>query len=233
LVEVIKIVTISDTHGQHHKLDIPEGDMIIHAGDSTPNGKHDDIEEFLKWYGDLNYGIKILIAGNHDWGFEREPEKYKQEIMDSYGITYLNDSGCKFNGLNIWGSPVQPEFCNWAFNKKRTRDSIGKHWDLIPKNTDILITHGPPALILDKCQYGGHNAGCGLLWNKIQEIKPVLHVFGHIHEGRGVVVDDKSGSPITYCNSSSLDLHYRPWKDKQFCFDWDKLLVGDSKGRDY
>lgn len=229
---MIKIVVISDTHGKHHKLILPDGDIIIHCGDSTPSGKHSDIEEFLKWYGDLPYDRKILIAGNHDWGFETEPDKYKQEIMDSYGITYLNDSGVKYQGLNIWGSPVQPEFCNWAFNRKRTLESIGKHWDKIPKNTDILVTHGPPANILDTVLRRNEAVGCHLLRQKIEEVRPVLSVFGHIHEARGVLVDTK-GSPITYCNASSLDVKYKPWEDTQYCFDWDKLLVGQSKGRDY
>lgn len=231
---MFKIITISDTHGKHNyfKKKLPKGDIIIHGGDCTPNGESCDIEEFLRWYGDLDYDMKILIAGNHDWDFENNPQDY-QDLFDSYGITYLNDSGCKYRGINIWGSPVQPEFCNWAFNRRRTKESIGKHWNLIPDNTDILITHGPPALILDKTYYDKENAGCGLLWTKIQEIKPSLHIFGHIHEGRGVIIEKTIGSPITYVNSSSLDLHYHPWEDKVHCFKWNKVLLGDSRGRDY
>jgi len=229
----MKIVTISDTHGSHNYFTkkLPEGDIIIHSGDCTPRGSKEDIEEFLRWFGDLDYDLKILISGNHDWDFERNPDHYK-DLFESYGVTYLNDSGCTYKGINIWGSPVQPEFCDLAFNRRRTQASIGKHWDMIPKNTNVLITHGPPALILDKTWYEKDNAGCGLLWNKIQEIKPVLHVFGHIHEGRGVFVDKTSGSPITYNNASSLNVHYRPWDDDVYVFDWDKLLLGDSRGRD-
>ena len=230
----MKIITISDTHGKHNYFSdkLPEGDIIIHAGDSTPRGSQEDIEEFLRWFGDLEYDMKILIAGNHDWDFERHPDHY-QNLFDSYGVTYLNDSGCKYKGLKIWGSPVQPEFGRWAFNRARTESSIGKHWKLIPDDTDILITHGPPALILDVTQRSHENAGCGLLWYRIQQVKPSLHIFGHIHEGRGVVIDKKNGSPVTYNNASALDVNYKPWDDDVFCFDWAKVILGDSRGRDY
>ena len=92
----MKILTISDTHGKHVWLSdsglLPDADIVIHAGDCTPNGQTGDIEEFLRWYGDLDYKKKILIAGNHDWGFETHPKEH-EDLCKSYGITYLNDSG--------------------------------------------------------------------------------------------------------------------------------------------
>jgi predicted phosphohydrolase len=227
----MKIVTISDTHSQHLRIPLPAGDIIIHAGDCTPRGEAGDIEEFLRWFGDLDYDEKILIAGNHDWDFERNPHNY-QDLFKSYGVTYLNDSGCSYKGLNIWGSPIQPAFCNWAFNRARTQGQIGKHWDLIPENTDILITHGPPFGIGDLTYYGDRT-GCDMLLKRIELVKPKLHVYGHIHEDRGVRVEMIEGVPVTFCNASSLDRHYKPWNDDQFVFDWDKLLTGDSLGRDY
>jgi hypothetical protein len=66
----------------------------------------------------------------------------KLKLLAEYPtVIYLNDSGVEIDGLKFWGSPVQPYFHNWAFN--RIGDDICKHWELIPLDTDILITHGP------------------------------------------------------------------------------------------
>jgi Icc-related predicted phosphoesterase len=87
-------------------------------------------------------------------------------------------------GIETYGSPWQPEFCNWAFNKNRGAD-IKEKWDLIPDTTDVLITHGPPKDILDLCAHGGR-AGCEMLRDAVVDrVKPRLHIFGHIHEGYG------------------------------------------------
>lgn len=247
---MIKIVTISDTHEAHNDLDIPKsGDIIIHSGDITYRGDKESVEDFLQWYSSLEYEMKILIAGNHDWGFEKYPIIF-EDMCKQYGITLLNDSEVIFKGIKIWGSPVQPEFCDWAFNRARTKEDssdfsiknkglyekkypfIGTHWDKIPNDVDILVTHGPPFGILDSTYYGKTNVGCGLLLEKIEKVKPVLHIFGHIHENRGVYVDKRFDTPITYVNSSSLDLRYKPYPDKAFVFSWDNLLLGQSRGRD-
>src|SRR5690606_28258558 len=106
------------------------------------------------------------------------------------------------------------------------------HWDKIPNNVDILVTHGPPFGVLDKTYYDNKNVGCEILMQKIQMVRPVLHVFGHIHECRGVVIDKIGGSPITYVNTSSLDLRYRPYECKSFVFDWNNLIIGQSRGDD-
>lgn len=226
---ILKILIISDTHGQHSYLTaknlLPQADIIIHAGDFTASY---DPELFLNWFRDLPYQEKILIAGNHDGAFEDAPKSYLN-LCDSYGIRYLNDSGFTYKGLKIWGSPVQPKFRNWAFNRTRG-DDIQVHWSLIPKDTDILITHCPPENILDM-NADGINCGCENLKNVVDTIRPVLHVFGHIHEGRGIKVDDTQGKkPITYVNASCLDARYKFYKNPVFLLDWDKLVEGEFHG---
>jgi Icc-related predicted phosphoesterase len=160
-------------------------------------------------------------------------------LCKNYGVVLLNDSGVKFKGLHIWGSPVQPWFHNWAFNRMRSEAMattshpfIGGHWDKIPKNIDILITHGPPYGILDETTRGRESVGCEELLKKVEEIRPVLHVFGHIHEERGIIVDKTGPTPITYVNASSLDLQYKPYKEKAFKFDWNNLIIGQSHGEE-
>lgn len=237
---MFRIHCISDTHNQHKKIFLPGGDILIHAGDATGRGQSGEIEPFLKWYGSQDYTYKIFVAGNHDWGFEREPERY-QEMCKKYGVIYLEDSGITIQDfdtgedIKIWGSPVQPEFCNWAFNRSITPTAlhpddydpyhsygykvhpyIKPHWDKIPDDTDILITHGPPEGILDGVQNFFHDpndmtsVGCPHLREAVRRVKPKLHVFGHIHDQSGIMVSEGT----TFCNAAQLNdsynVHYKP-----------------------
>ncbi|MFN8672405.1 MAG: metallophosphatase domain-containing protein [Candidatus Sericytochromatia bacterium] len=150
-----KIVCISDTHVQHRSLNLPEGDILIHAGDISRVGKLNEIIEFNSWLGTLNYKHKIIIAGNHDFIFENDYNLSKSLITNAI---YLEDSGVEIEEIKFWGSPVSPRFYDWAFNRDRGED-INKHWAKIPKNIDVLITHGPPYGILDKT-VSSENVGC-------------------------------------------------------------------------
>ena len=198
----MQITLISDTHGFHNKLLLEGGDLLIHAGDITARGKEWEVVRFLEWFKNQNYTHKIFIAGNHDFFFERASAKHIQSIIPKE-VIYLNDSGICIDGFTIWGSPIQPTFYNWAFNRERG-DEIDKHWQLIPKNTDILITHGPAFGVLDQT-IRGEKVGCEMLIQKINEVKPKLHVFGHIHEGYGKIVEEST----TFVNASVLDIHYQ------------------------
>ena len=161
---------ISDTHGLHHQLQLIGGDLLIHAGDVSKYGNEIEIINFLEWFKVQPYTYKIFIAGNHDWFFENATIESIQTILPK-NIIYLNDSGVEIEGFKIWGSPIQPTFFDWAFNRDRGED-INKHWQLIPANTDILITHGPPFGILDKT-IRGENVGCEMLIKKINlNLKP-------------------------------------------------------------
>jgi Icc-related predicted phosphoesterase len=197
----LKFVTIADTHGKHSSLIIPPGDTLIHAGDISMKGEKDEVVDFLQWFDHQNFKHKILIAGNHDFFFEKESDKHIQQLLPA-NIVYLKDSFTTVNQLKIWGSPVTPWFFNWAFNRHRG-DPIKRHWDLIPTDTDILITHGPIFRTLDKTSEGQH-VGCKDLFNKVHEIKPKVHICGHIHESYGTV--DKSG--IKFINASVLNAKY-------------------------
>lgn len=207
----MKIACISDTHMKINKIAFPDADVLVHAGDLTFMGEFHAIANELTKLAKLKSKYKdiILICGNHDWLGEREPHLMEQ-LCKEKGITYLNDSGVHltpFTGYDksayFWGSPVQPAFCNWAFN--RYKDEIEKHWDAIPSDTDVLITHGPPHKILDTCP-DGYQAGCPLLLDRIKQVKPKLHIFGHIHGGYGILEQDG----VKYINASICDENYRP-----------------------
>ena len=198
----MQITTISDTHGLHHQLQLPGGDLLIHAGDVCNRGSQEEAANFIDWFEKQPYTYKIFIAGNHDFFFENFTQKEIQDILPK-NIYYLNDSGIEIEGINIWGSPITPEFHNWAFNRKRG-DEINNHWQLIPNNSDILITHGPAFGILDKT-FHNLNVGCEELLKALKNIQPKYHVFGHIHEAFGSLNEKET----TYINTSSLDLFYK------------------------
>jgi Icc-related predicted phosphoesterase len=197
----MRIVLISDTHGQHDGLVLPAGDLLIHAGDFSKRGRLDEVAKFMDWFGRLPHTHKVLIAGNHDFLAEKDPHVFQSLVPT--GVTYLNDSGTAIGGFKIWGSPIQPWFYDWAFNRRRGAD-IQRHWDLIPTDTDILITHGPPLGVLDKT-VGGDLVGCADLIAKVQAVQPRLHVFGHIHEAHGQEVRGAT----TFVNAAVLDLDYK------------------------
>lgn len=210
-------VCISDTHNSHEKISVPKADIVIHAGDMTGVGTTKQIREFCEWYGKLPHKHKILIAGNHDWGFEKDYRKHKQICIDN-GIIYLQDSSCEIDGIKFHGSPQTPEFCSWAFNCWRTEKQeelnygrygpqyvwIGKFWKMIPEDTDVLVTHGPPYEILDSVY--GKNVGCEELLKKVKEVNPKYHVFGHIHCDVGELIEDET----TFINAACLGEDYKP-----------------------
>ncbi len=200
----MKIICISDTHNLHKDLKIPDGDILIHAGDMTCVGGINEIKEFNEWLGTLPHRHKIVIAGNHDLFLDYVPSMAKALITKAI---YLNDSGVEIEGLKIWGSPISPNYQDWAFNRERGEE-VRKHWEMIPEDTDILITHCPPFGILDFNDKGKHEGCQDLLAIVQQKIKPRLHVFGHLHDAHGQV---KIGETI-FVNASTVNtIQYNKW----------------------
>ena len=226
---MVKIACMSDIHNRQKKIVCPEADILVIAGDLTGMGETREIAEFGKWLKDTPYAHKIVVAGNHDWGFQRNKDAARKAIGDGEnGVIYLEDSGVEIEGLKFWGSPWQPEFCNWAFNVDydymhdwekskilkpnqkgpRTDKALQEYWSMIPEDTDVLITHGPPYMMLDKCP-DGRAGGSRSLWERVLDVRPELHVFGHIHHSRGV----KQFDGITFVNASICDEQYRPFNE--------------------
>ena len=200
-----KIVCLSDTHNCSEQIIVPDGDILIHAGDATISGTVDEIFLFNEWFANLPHKHKIFVAGNHDWLFETN-NRFARNLLDQ-SIHYLQDSVVVIENLKFYGSPWQPRFFDWAFNLNRGSE-LAEKWKLIPKEVDVLITHGPPFGILDEVPrvYGIENTGCEELRSKVEEIKPKLHVFGHIHCGYGKT--EKFG--VKFVNASNCDESYEP-----------------------
>lgn len=208
----MKIVSISDSHNKHEQLlDIPNGDIIIFSGDMSGIGHYRDIKSFFDWFSKLPHKHKVCIAGNHDYYFDLWHEKnpnqppYNPKDVVPNNVIYLENESVEIEGLKVWGSPMTPYFFNWAFNL--VDEELETFWNQIPDDTDIIITHGPAYGYGDKVVRGGMNVGCKYLLKRIQDIKPKLHICGHIHEGYGLY--KLEGGNTIMVNASILDEDYR------------------------
>ena len=183
----IRLICISDTHNE--TLSVPEGDVLVHAGDLTTTGTAAEIQTQINWLASLPHPHKIVISGNHDSYLDprsRSPSDADSTI-DWSGIHYLQHSNVvlKFpkqggRTLSFYGAPQIPE-CGgkeFAFQYKRQEDA----WSgTIPPDTDVLVTHTPPRYHLDL----PIGMGCEFLLGELWKVRPRVHIFGHVHAGRG------------------------------------------------
>lgn len=191
----MKIICLSDTHSNHRNFEqlLPsDADMIIHAGDLTRNGSVVGIQDFINWFAGLPYKYKIFVAGNHDFALQEE----KSLIKFPDNVIYLENSSITVEGIKIWGSPICSSDPDWAFNfNDADREVIYKK---IPDDTNILISHNPPYNVMDKISMKNRHIGCKLLAQKIKTIHLDYVIFGHVHEGAGMV---RKGT-TTYINTA-------------------------------
>jgi len=230
-----RITILSDTHTRHGLIpmeDLPGGDILIHAGDIMNSGfNYTEILDFCKWFGSLDqYTDKVFIAGNHDRVFENHPEEIQEILNHFLNIDYLQDEQLTLygdgpngdmpeNNIRIYGSPWQPWFYDWAFNLPRNGIQLAANWEAIPDNTDILVTHGPAFGTLDTVEGRRHNnLGCELLAERIERLRPKIHICGHIHSGYGYQF--KNGTH--FFNAAVLDEQYN-YTQKPMTFDWDYI----------
>lgn len=200
----MRILCISDTHNRIDKLEgIEEADLLVHAGDFSMQGTIKEYERFNSELGKIKHrythGI-VTIEGNHDWLGEKNPALARTIITNA---VLLRNESCIINGLRVYGSPASPEFYSWAYNYERG-SAIKAVWDNITQ-CDILITHSPPMGILDQTPHSG-GVGCQDLLDKVLEVKPKLHVFGHIHHSYGQ--QDFNGTH--FVNAASCNERYEP-----------------------
>lgn len=187
----MKIGVFSDTHSHHRMIDmesVKQYDMLIFAGDcSNPRDKYinaNEVLNFIEWYESLEVPHKLWIAGNHETSIYFNAVRPK-EICKS--TTYLYHELVVVAGLRIFGSPYTPTFGDWAFMK--SNEKLHRLWEDIPEGLDILVTHGPPHGVLDLSKSReGIIEMCGdkPLLKRVQKVKPLYHIFGHIHNSNGI-----------------------------------------------
>ncbi len=208
LADRMRIVCLSDTHG-NTDLEVPPGDLLVHTGDHSRRGSVKELEQAARWLQALPHPHKVVIAGNHDFALQAS-EVWTRDLFSP--MTYLLDEEVSINGLRIWGSPWTPTFGGvWAFQAPK----LGEIWDSMPAGIDLLLTHGPPHGVLDRT-FSGSAAGCKALAAKVAQVRPALHVFGHIHEAYGLEQQDET----VYLNASNSAVGYT-YPQPVHVLDWD------------
>ena len=184
----IRIVCISDTH-THKPTSLPQGDVLVHAGDLTSDGTVTDIQEQIDWISSLPYEHKIVVAGNHDSWFDLRARR-KTDVGEAprWGdVHYLQHSSLQLTfpsqahrQLSFYGAPQVPQ-CggeDFAFQYRRSDDAWS---NTVPPEIDVLITHTPPRYHLDLPA----GLGCDFLLKEVWRVRPKVHIFGHVHAGHG------------------------------------------------
>jgi Icc-related predicted phosphoesterase len=220
-MDKLKAVIISDTHSREKKIEwfknkenIDSVNMVIHCGDFSHGMK--TLDEFVKWYGNLEIEYKILIAGNHDTEIANRGYQWFKDICDYYGIIYLQDTSVEIEGIKIHGSPWSNEYGNWSFMDNDFE--LDRQWQKIPDDTNILITHGPA---FGKCDevfqdIGQPNVGSHSLNLRINNLKDLTHHFvGHIHDSGGEINQDEK---YTTYNACIMNYFFRP-ENKPYVFE--------------
>ena len=195
-----RIVALSDTHRNHWNIKVPKCDLFIFGGDAEINGIL-PLHDFNDWLGIIPAKHKIVVGGNHDTYLEFLGKDECKRLLTN--CTYLENEFLYLEGFKIWGSPFSPFFNNWSF--MRYDNDLKEIWAAIPLETEILITHCPPFGVLDQVLPKDDSQGSRTLKDRVKEVHPYLHLFGHIHEGYGKYTDGKTD----YYNMSVLDEQYQ------------------------
>lgn len=250
----IRFVCISDTHNLHDEIAyLPRGDVLVHTGDFSEYGTCEEVVAFADWFASRPFKHKILIAGNHDIGMDATGYDTKigatwkqywngtprdnnpvdvRRLLDSRSdITYLENNSCVVEGIKIYGSPMTPLIVlpiakpvAMAFNLM-TQEEQHAHWQTIPLDTQVLLTHGPPAGVHDVVaplwRLGDQD-----LYDRVLEVRPQYHIFGHVHQSYGRTEffhdpgdsDEEKSSSTTFVNTSTCTLRHKP-TNAPFVFD--------------
>ncbi|MEM6929328.1 MAG: metallophosphoesterase [Myxococcota bacterium] len=196
------IVFISDTHGRHAELGRLSGDVLVHCGDGTDRTQS-SIDELDAWFGEQDFAHVLYVPGNHDFCAEAHWRAGLPVFENAHVVV---DQRVDLRGLRIYASPWVPDLQGWAYYASERR--LRQAWDQIPDDLDVLITHTPPATILDRNRRG-ESLGCPDLLRRLARRAPRLHAFGHVHHSGGVETRDGT----TFVNASSVhrdDLALRP-----------------------
>lgn len=200
-LHAMRLVIVSDTHEKHEELGVLEGDVLIHCGDFC-DGFHRNpraVESVDAWFRRQKFDLILCIGGNHDFAVEHRLEK-DEPVFES--ATWLEDEGFVYEGMKFYGSPWLPHLHGWAFYL--TSEGLREKWAMIPDDTDVLITHTPPFGILDMPRSNWKNCGCPHLLERVEEIRPRYHFFGHNHASAGIY----EGQFTTFVNASVVDSSY-------------------------
>jgi Icc-related predicted phosphoesterase len=195
----MRFVFLSDTHGLLDRVKVPDGDVLVHCGDATAYGGEEALQIFGQAFSELPHKYKIFVPGNHDVFFEKNPNRARKLMK---GCQVLIDRSVQIQGVRIYGSPYTTLFMDWAFMESER--FLEARFARISKDTQVLITHGPPQNILDTNDTG-RTCGSWPLAEAVEKLPELrIHAFGHIHEAYGTLTLGKT----KFINCSVVDEYY-------------------------
>jgi predicted phosphohydrolase len=195
----LRLVLLSDTHQLHREVEVPDGDILIHACDFTMFCQSmKAIIDFNEWLGELPHRFKACVPGNHEFFLEGDPSRCS--LVDN--ATVLINAGVDIDGLRVWGSPVTPLYGGGAFGLSSAEDRRRLYAQIL-EDTDILVSHGPPYGVLDSDANSGLHSGCRELFDAVIRVRSKLHVFGHVHGAYGIFRTEHT----TFVNAALLGIH--------------------------
>lgn len=212
----MRLVIVSDTHNMLNRINIPDGDVLIHCGDFCRAGTVDEVKHFNEVFSKLMHRYKIVVAGNHDLPFGGSGGFVGRDLLDK-SIFYLEDEAMKIGGVKFYGTPgqfllrrlelLEPSVLDRSisFLRGSSPNPVFNVWNWIPPDTDVLITHGPPHGILDR-EGSSRGGGCTILRRRLEKLQLKLHCFGHIHESYGHEIN----AGTLFVNAAAVDADYQP-----------------------
>ena len=216
-----RFVVISDTHNAHDQLGpLPDADVLLHCGDMTYRGTAAELTDFNRWLGEQRHiQTRLVIAGNHDIGLDKVSyeaiwQDWHEDKEDPAALrslltncTLLQDEAVQVKGgFKVWGSPFQPGIPGrrMAFNLADDADAE-RTWSAIPRDADVVMTHGPAFQLLDRIFAGSHVGDKTLRRELLERVQPRYHCCGHIHEAWGV---EKTPTTV-FINAACCTLLYK------------------------
>jgi Icc-related predicted phosphoesterase len=214
MVSSVRFLTTSDTHGAWpYPSSNPASkvDVLLHCGDLTQVGGLPSFKRAIEDIKSVDAELKLVIAGNHDleldesWVRENMPEDMADHVecvtfmkeQEIDGIHYLDEGTHTFilkdgRRFSVYASPYTPEFNGYAFAYGKEEDRFNTGANFAAAGVDVVMTHGPPLFPVNPeydldVGHDGTHCGCEKLANAVQRVKPRLHCFGHLHEGRGAM----------------------------------------------
>ena len=207
----MRILHISDTHGLHHQINILNNiDVLVFTGDESnhrdPYRNEAEFYDFAQWFIDLPIKHKLFIVGNHST-YIFHNEKIVRDLFQKNKITWLHKSSIVIDGIKFYGDGISPRFGDWVYTTDRAKTN--KHWDLIPEDTQVLLTHTPPKGILDISENRLHEielVGDSALLKKVNKL-PLLkaHLFGHIHNYKDIInTGTRTINEVVFSNATAV-----------------------------
>lgn len=223
----MKACHLSDTHDVYQDLSMlveADTEIVFITGDLTYKGSNHELKVLLQQLRKLKAKVPhvVVIPGNHEVGCQKRERLWKY-CFKRIGVHFLVHESITIEGINIFGTPWTPWFFGWAYqyyNPSYASQTVGEYlatgqevWAAVPENTHVILSHGPPANVLDGCRNG--HVGCPDLAARIRELPNVKYsLFGHVHEGYGTETIDG----VLYSNASIMTGKYK-FLNKPIYFD--------------